>query len=198
MSTENELGFWGGIITLIGGGVASVVTFFKWYGPYRDRRAEKEHKHKLEKEAAEYQRETERTSGQRSFENTVIRRWKAIAETLEKQNQQLIVDVTKKQDLLDLFVRREQHCREAFARYNEWSRAVNLYLRQTNSEWNLEPPDVTLDDFDFDFQVRSSAQETTVLKAMAQEAPKITPSMKEMPAVGAPPSNKVDHERPGG
>jgi hypothetical protein len=166
MSADTVAGIVGGILSVLTCVGLGTKWFLEWYTGYKERNHERSHKWDLEKQEAEHKRSTERSNEVKALENTVISRWKAIAGTLEKQNQQLMADGTKKQELLDLIARENRHCREAFAAAGMWMRYANERLKVLDPEWRMDPPNVELEEFDAEFHTRNSAQDIAVLRAM--------------------------------
>lgn len=179
---------WAGLISVVVAVAGTLGTglgwFLKWYSEYRKTDKEQSHKQRMETEAAEHAREKERSSEYRTIESSLVRQWKEVANRQDKQIHSLVADGEKKQVLLDTLVQREKRCGQAFVQIKEWTRYANERLKALDHGWTMDPPDLDLDDFDSEFHARSSAQDTAVLKAMAEEQ--------------SPTPPRGGHEHPGG
>lgn len=170
------LGVIGGIIGTLGGSWVGVRWFLEWYAKRNQDVSEATHKHRMETAAAEQQREKARSDQYLTVESAIATHYKSILsrqekqiDRQEKQIQSLLADGEKKQALIDALAKDAHHCRENFAASAQWMKYANGRLRSLDPEWDMDPPELDLNDTDFDFQARTSAQDTAVLKAMTKE-----------------------------
>lgn len=131
------------------------------------------HAHTIETNEQRHKHDADNSAHHQAVQADAVAAYVKLLDRQEKQIQQLITDSEDKQEIIDRMAIEGQHCREAFARLDQWTRWAEKKLEwQDEALRNLgqktgehvKAPKLQLKEFNFEFHARSSAHDTSVLR----------------------------------